>query len=292
MWPIRPVQVNPKGLLIVLRSALLTAALLAAVTLTGCGRTTTPADPGMGSMSMSGDPMPAGNGTRSSWAGYTLVPAPTNTATNTATSFAFHITGPDGNTITTFEPDQTKLMHLYLIRTDLSGYQHLHPTMAPNGTWTAELTTPAPGSYRAYAAFTTPDAMGKPIASVLSVPFTVPGPVTPVPLPPVAATASVDGYTLTLAGRASRLTLHIAKDGRPVTDLQPYLDSYAHLSAFHAGDLAFAHLHPSGAVDGDHGGPDLSFDAEFSSSGTWRVYVQFQTANVLHTAAFTVQRGR
>ena len=27
----------------------------------------------------------------------------------------------------------------------------------------------------------------------------------------------------------------------------PYLDTYAHLTAFHEGDLAFAHLHPHGA---------------------------------------------
>ncbi|HZE01023.1 MAG TPA: hypothetical protein VE155_04575 [Pseudonocardiaceae bacterium] len=31
----------------------------------------------------------------------------------------------------------------------------------------------------------------------------------------------------------------------PVTDLQPYLDTYAHLTAFHGGDLAFADLHPT-----------------------------------------------
>ena len=272
-----------------LRSALLTATLLtAALTLTACGKaTTTPADPGMSSMTMSGDPMPAGNGTQPTWAGYTLVP------TSTSTSFTFHITGPDGKAVTTFEPDQTKLMHLYLIRTDLSGYQHLHPTMAADGTWTANPATPAPGSYRAYTTFTTPDAMGKPIAFVLSAPFTVPGPVTPIPLPPVASATTADGYTLTLSGQpmakmAHQLTLHVSRNGQPVTDLQPYLDSYAHLSAFHAGDLAFAHLHPAGAVNGDHGGPDLTFEAEFSASGTWRVYVQFQTENTLHTAALTV----
>lgn len=272
-----------------LRSAVLAAALLTAVALAGCGKAPAPTDPGMGSMAMSEDPMPAGNGTHASWAGYTLVPA----STNSATSFAFHITGPDGKAVTSFEPDQTKLMHLYLIRTDLSGYQHLHPTMAPDGTWTAEPAAAAPGAYRAYTTFTTPDAMGKPIAFVLSVPFIVPGPATTVPLPAVAAATTVDGYTLTLTGQpmtgmAHQLALHVSRNGQPVTDLQPYLGTYAHLSAFHAGDLAFAHLHPSGAVNGDHGGPDLNFEAEFSASGTWRIYVQFQTGGTLHTAAFTV----
>ena len=43
----------------------------------------------------------------------------------------------------------------------------------------------------------------------------------------------------------------------PVTDLQPCLDTYAQLTAFHGGDLAFAHLHPHGAMNGDHGSPTV-----------------------------------
>ncbi|HJP78841.1 MAG TPA: hypothetical protein VJ914_31495 [Pseudonocardiaceae bacterium] len=274
-----------------LRSVLIVSALACAVALTGCGKATAPTVSSMDSMTMSSDPMPAGNGTQSSWTGYTLVPTAT-----TPTQFAFHITGPDGKPVTTFEPDQTKLMHVYLIRDDLSGYQHVHPTMATDGTWTADLATLTPGAYRAYTTFTTPDASGKPIAFALSVPITVPGTATTTPLPAPAPSTTVDGYTLTLsgepmAGMADSMSLHVAKNGQPVTDLQPYLDTYAHLSAFHAGDLAFAHLHPGGAVDGDHGGPDLTFDAEFSASGTWRVYVQFQTGGVLHTAGFTVAVG-
>jgi hypothetical protein len=44
----------------------------------------------------------------------------------------------------------------------------------------------------------------------------------------------------------------------PVTDLQPYPDTYAHVIASHAGRFPFAHLHPSGTVNGDHGGPRLT----------------------------------
>jgi hypothetical protein len=290
----------------------LSAALIGALALTAtaCGEAAkqTPGGSGTGSTSMpmptttsgmpgmSGDPMPAGNGTQASMTGYTLVPSTATLAANAATTFAFHITGPGTKAVTTFEPDQTKLMHFYLIRSDLSGYQHVHPTMATDGTWTADLAALTPGTYRAYASFVTPDAMGKPIAFVLSVPVTVPGAAATMPVPAAGPTTTVDGYTLTLsgqpmAGMAHTMTLHVARNGQPVTDLQPYLDTYAHLSAFHAGDLAFAHLHPSGAVDGDHGGPDLTFNAEFSESGTWRVYVQFQTNGVLHTAAFTVRAG-
>jgi hypothetical protein len=81
------------------------------------------------------------------------------------------------------------------------------------------------------------------------------------------------------------LTVTVSKNGIPVTDLQPYLDTYAHLTALHEGDLAFAHLHPKGTVNGDHGGPTLSFAADLPSAGNWRLFLQFQTAGVVHTAA-------
>ncbi|MGH3853238.1 MAG: hypothetical protein ACRDR6_07005 [Pseudonocardiaceae bacterium] len=96
------------------------------------------------------------------------------------------------------------------------------------------------------------------------------------PLPPPANTTSLDGYTLSLSGQPMAaaehaLTLTISRDGTPVTDLQPYLDAYAHLTAIHNRDLAFAHLHPQGNVHGDHGGPTLNFHAAFPTPGDWRL---------------------
>ena len=51
-------------------------------------------------------------------------------------------------------------MHLIVVRRDLTGYQHLHPTMTPDGTWRVPLTLPDPGVWRAYADFTVRDAAG------------------------------------------------------------------------------------------------------------------------------------
>lgn len=85
------------------------------------------------------------------------------------------------------------------------------------------------------------------------------------------------------------MTVTISKDGKPVTDLQPYLDTYAHLTAIHEGDLAFAHLHPQTKINGDSGGPDLAFHAMFPKAGNWRLFLQFQTAGQLHTAALTLK---
>ncbi|MFD7199052.1 hypothetical protein [Streptomyces sp. NPDC059893] len=90
---------------------------------------------------------------------------------------------------------------------------------------------------------------------------------------------------------AHPLTVSIAEDGKPVTDLEPYVVAYAHLTAFHEGDAAFAHLHPTTKVSGDNGGPFLSFRAELPTSGNWRLFLQFHTGGKLHTAALALRVG-
>lgn len=253
------------------------------------------ADPSMGGMDgmdgMGGTA--AGDGLSAAKDGYRLKATTTSLPGGKATAYRFTITGPDGRPVTAFAVDQTKRLHFYAIRTDLTGFQHLHPTMAADGTWTARLAALQPGTWRLFASFTPDSGGGKGQDFVLSTTATVPGMVMNQTLPKPSATATVDGYTVTvngalMAGMAHTFTLTVSKDGRPVTDLQPYLDTYAHLTAFHAGDQAFAHLHPETKVTGGHGGPALTFHAELPRSGDWRLFLQFRTAGRLHTAALTL----
>ena len=71
----------------------------------------------------------------------------------TAGEFRFRVDGPDGAPVTSYAVVHDKPMHLIVVRRDLTGYQHLHPTMDPDGTWRVDLTLDAPGVYRAYADF-------------------------------------------------------------------------------------------------------------------------------------------
>ncbi|WP_329500239.1 hypothetical protein [Kitasatospora herbaricolor] len=225
--------------------------------------------------------------------GYRLDSPATELPAGVPVSYPFTITGPDGRPVTDFAEVQTEKLHFYAIRADLTGYQHLHPTMAADGTWTADPSALTPGDWRLYASFTpnTGPRQGKEF--VLGRTVTVPGAAAAVPLPAVGDSATVDGWTATVqgeltAGKAGPLTVTISRDGRPVTDLQPYLASYAHLSAFHQGDQALAHLHPITPVAGDHGGPTLTFYALLGRPGNWRVFLQFRTAGQVHTAELTL----
>jgi len=239
--------------------------------------------PGMGAM----------NGLATEYNGYRMASGMATLPARKITDYRFTITGPDGMPITNFAVKQTQRLHFYAIRSDLTGFQHVHPTLARDGTWTATLAALRPGTWQLYASFVPNTGPAKGQEFVLSRGVRVPGRaiVTAVPAPSSATT--VDGYTVTVNGKlvantASPLMVTITKDGKPVTNLQPYLDTYAHLTAFHQGDLAFAHLHPETTVDGDHGGPTLPFHAELSRSGNWRLFLQFQTSGAVHTAALTV----
>ncbi|MBT2402916.1 MULTISPECIES: hypothetical protein [unclassified Streptomyces] len=290
-----------------------TAAVLA-VTLAACGSSgssmpgmdhgthpsaasSTGSTPGMNHDSMVGmDHGSMGDGLVDAEDGYTLTSTATELPAGKDTTYAFRITGPDGKPVTSFAVDQTRRLHFYAIRSDLTGFQHLHPTMAPDGTWTADLAALTPGTWRAYASFTPDTGTGEDRDFVLSRTVTVPGTAQATPLPAPTTSTEADGYTITvkgipMVGMAHPMTVTISKDGKPVTDLQPYLDTYAHLTAFHEGDQAFAHLHPETKVNGDNGGPDLAFQAMLPKPGNWRLFLQFQTGGRLHTAALTLHVG-
>jgi hypothetical protein len=221
--------------------------------------------------------------------GYTLVPVAAAPG-----QFAFRVTGPDGHAVTAFDVAHDKRMHLIAVRRDLSGFRHVHPEMAADGTWTVASPLGEPGTWRAFADFT--PTGGEPLTLGVDVP--VPGDFAPVPLPEPARSATVDGYTVTLSGtpepgETSELTLTVSRDGKPVTDLQPYLGAYGHLVALRAGDLAYLHVHPDGTPgDGKTAsGPAVTFFAEVPSAGTYRLFLDFRHGGAVHTAAFTVEAG-
>ena len=86
----------------------------------------------------------------------------------------------------------------------------------------------------------------------------------------------------------------MSQDGKPVTDLQPYLGAYGHLVALRAGDLAYLHVHPDGTPgDGKtKPGPEVVFYAAVPSDGTYHLYLDFKHDGVVRTAAFTVRTGK
>ena len=192
-----------------------------------------------------------------------------------------------GKPVTSYEKEHGKELHLIVASRDLTAYRHLHPVRAADGTWSTPVSLPKAGDYRVFADFT---PRGEEEGLTLGAGLGVAGAYTPEPLPGHAARAAVGGgYEVRIEGAlrpgaASELTLRVYQDGRPVTDLEPYLGAYGHLVALRSGDLAYLHVHPH---DG-RPGPGVSFTATAPSAGTYRLFLDFKHDGEVRTAAFTV----
>jgi hypothetical protein len=85
--------------------------------------------------------------------GYTLTPVTTSLPAGTKSAYAFRIVGPDGRPVTDYRPTHDRKLHLIVVRRDLSGFAHVHPTIADDGTWSVPLQLTEAGSYRVFADF-------------------------------------------------------------------------------------------------------------------------------------------
>ncbi|WP_405480293.1 hypothetical protein [Streptomyces sp. NBC_00009] len=208
------------------------------------------------------------------------------------TELSFAITKDDtGRKVTAYRTEHGKQLHLIVASRDLTVYRHLHPARAADGTWKTPVELPKAGGYRVFADFT-PQA--EKAGLTLGADLAVAGKYAPRDLPAASRTADAgDGYEVRLggglgAGSASELTLSVARNGKPVTDLQPYLGSYGHLVALRSGDLAYLHVHPNKGGPG----PEVSFTATAPSNGTYRLFLDFKHNGTVRTAEFTVHAGQ
>jgi hypothetical protein len=114
-----------------------------------------------------------------------------------------------------FDEQHKQRMHLIVVRRDLFHYQHLHPSMSEDGTWSIPLTLPEPGIYRVFADFTID---GEPLT--LGADLDAPGDYEPRRLPDPAGIARADGYEVVLdagavATRAeTELVFRVTREGQ------------------------------------------------------------------------------
>jgi hypothetical protein len=204
--------------------------------------------------------------------GLRLSLAATSLPRGTASTLRFAVRDARGP-VRDFEVTHEKRMHLIVVRRDGRGFQHLHPTLGADGTWSVPITLPDAGAYRVFADF---QRDGR--ASTLASDLTVDGEATYAPLPAPSSRDETDGYTVNMDAHGSTLGFAITRGGKPVRT-EPYLGAGGHLVALREGDLAFLHVHPSG--DG------VEFATELAKDSRYRLYLQFKHAGRVHTAEFT-----
>ncbi|MEV2237186.1 copper resistance CopC family protein [Micromonospora sp. NPDC049891] len=245
---------------------------------------------GTGPHTHPGDGQDQATGTTVSVAGYTLKPVLRSQPAGASGDYRFRVVGVDGQPVTRFAVVHDKPLHLIVVGRDLGGYQHLHPTMAADGTWSVPLKLTRPGGYRIYADFTVTTDDGRQLPLVLGVDHDVPGSYEPAGLPPPQPQAITGPYAVSMAGAPTigmtvPLTFRVDREGATgPAQLERYLGAYGHLVVVREGDLGYLHVHPEPElVDGA-----VKFWLTAPSTGRYRAFFDFQVDGKVRTAAFTI----
>lgn len=205
---------------------------------------------------------------------------------------AFQIKDPAGFPVpaSDLQVVHEKRLHLLIVSYDLSTFDHVHPTPEEDGRFTLRHRFPAGGRYVLYHDFT-PDSVGM---QVVPVELAVEGPERP--RAPVVLddglSKRVDGYDVTLThgplapGRECTITFTLARGGKPVTDLEPFLGAMGHLILISEDRASFVHSHP---LDQSATGPGVEFKTSFQRTGVYKAWGQFQRRGRVITVPFVVQ---
>jgi hypothetical protein len=177
-----------------------------------------------------------------------------------------------------------QLFHAFVVSEDLRFFQHGHPSLVADGVFQYAITPPGPGMYRVLSDFYPAGAMPQLTTGT----FFVPGP----PPQPAAfrrgdspqqgtnmhvALETIPGQPTAGNRTQLRFTIDAGKE------LQPYLGAWGHMLAASDDLIDMMHEHPF-RTDGSQ----VEFEIAFPRSRTYRVWVQFQSDQVVNTVHFDV----
>jgi hypothetical protein len=224
-----------------------------------------------------------------------------------------------GAAITRFEAVHERQFHLFVISQDMQHFQHLHPELGADGTWTIEVTVPRAGYYKVLSDFLPAGGSSQFIARPL-VTAGFAGDLASGSAslsPDLGPTKVVDDMTAIVsydpapfvAGLYGHLTFHLTDSatGHPITDLQTYLGAFGHTLIMSEDMIDYVHAHPLDIVPGSddenpefvippgadldvlRGGPEVTFDGLMPRPGRYRAWTQFRRNDKLYTFVSTFE---
>jgi hypothetical protein len=207
-----------------------------------------------------------------------------------------------GNVVQRFTEVHEKLFHLFVVSHDLTYFDHIHPTLTPEGTLDIDVELPRDGGYQLYADFLPDGATPQLLQRAL---FTAGFSKDPeqgrarLTADTSAKTSGRVHVALELsqgdglmAGRPEMFRLRVSDpvSSHPVTDLEPFLGAPAH-GLIISEDLRDAlHIHPV-AEFSKPTGPDIVFQTIFPHPGLYKVWTQFQRGGEVAVVSFVVPVG-
>jgi heavy metal-binding protein len=240
---------------------------------------------------------------------FSLEPRPLKPKAGDKLKMRFVISSPEtGVRVTDYVSNHEKLFHLFIVSRDMTVYQHIHPRLERDGSFTVETVLPIEGLYKLHADFFpvggTLQVIHRQLATAA---YRAPDTLPSVLLTPDASLVkTVDGVRINLELNGSRgLTAGVLvplkyrltneRTGEPLRDLEPYLGAWGHTLILSSDQSEYLHSHPTEMLrDGlnratARGGPEIEFLAMFPAAGDYRIWTQFQRAGKVITVFFTVR---
>lgn len=210
----------------------------------------------------------------------------------------------NGEPVGVFLKNYTKLMHLIVVDSSLTEYQHLHPEYR-DGWFEIPVTLSKEGRYNFYLDFVPLGAVEQQIGlSLKTSGFDE----------EIKAEGSEDltpketqGYKIVidfeeplkaeaLSRMEQKLVFEVTRGGQPVTTLKPYLGAFGHLVMINADTYEYYHVHPAQTQELKEdalGGPQVEFlpmavSQDFKPGG-YRIFGQFNPDGNLIMTPFTVK---
>ncbi len=225
-----------------------------------------------------------------------------------------------GNPVQDLVLDHNRILHVVIASKDFSVFSHIHvedfgpvsPEMLKTAVFPVRYTFPKPGSYLVSADVTERGYLFSD-QFYLNV-----GPSSTMSAPQnetFSLQENVDGYDVTLktspatlkAGAPATLDYHIEKNGKPLTEMDPYLAVPMHISIIRDDLMGFLHIHgllPVSLVgkllgESAHAshlllpnkfGPDIeATNFAFPSAGIYHIFGEFSVAGKVVVSQFTVK---
>ena len=254
--------------------------------------------------------IPGLNGDRSKrYTASFLPPATISPNTDTPLTFRIYDAGT-GDRVSLFNVLYAYPMHMIVVDSTLSYFEHTHPVEQGNGDFAINTKFPTSGVYHIYIQFQPLGGIEQQMGFNVVV-GTKPNPVPPSTQPvDTQLTKTFGDYDVTLNThgvlRAADMTLGQdtisftiadAKTKKPITTLKPLLGSFGHLTMINEQTYEFIHVHPSSVVTPPpdaNGGPTVDFlpigiYGPFKS-GIYRAFAEFSIkTGTKFDAAFTLK---
>jgi hypothetical protein len=254
---------------------------------------------------------------------------------NEAEPTRFRTEQPDRILLDDLIPDHGHLMHLFIVRMpDMKAFWHLHPDQTQPGDFAVKLPIMPEGQYKLYADIVHHTGFPETQVATVNLPAITGAALSgdnagTVDLATADKVAQLSGGYRMVWERDDLSSKDISskeralkanqpywfrfrvedKDGKPATDLEPYMGMAAHAVFLSTDGNVFAHVHPAGSVsmaavnlaeggsteadmaNMDHAAPsaEVSFPYGFPKPGDYRIFVQIKRAGKVETGEFVAK---